>query len=208
MLFDKMHKYIPEGKKGIAEIKHVDLQAPTRRMLTHPQEYVAPGIYTHLLLHGSLMMADTDMEYVTNRHVIHQAEGDVLVGGLGIGYMILPLLLKDSVESVTVVELHQDVIDLVEPHLRAAKETYYTDKLTVICDDIRTYKPAKRRQWDTIYFDIWQAITADNLPEMTHLHRRFGQHKRAKGWMGSWEHARLLRERKRRASAYFPKGGW
>jgi spermidine synthase len=188
----QMHKFIPEGKQGVAEVKHVDLKKPNAYMLTHPQAYVRPGIYTHLLVHGALMMSDTDMEYRTNRHFVLEAQGDVLVAGLGIGYALLPVLNKEEVTSLTVVELHQDVIDLVEPHL--AKASWYPKKLEVICDDIRTYKPAKGRMWDTVYFDIWPYVTTDNIKEMQGLHRRFGRRKR--GWMGSWEYDRLLRERK------------
>jgi predicted membrane-bound spermidine synthase len=133
------------------------------------------------------------MEHRTNFNFVYEAEGDVLVAGLGIGYVLLPVLRAREVESVTVVELHQDVIDLVEPHLRVAVGAA-ASKLTVVQADIFDFEPAKGQKWDVIYFDIWPDRCTDNLEQMAKLHRRFARRKRR--WMNSWCRDELKREQR------------
>ena len=77
------------------------------------------------------------------------------------------------------VEKYQDVIALVAPHHEHAK-------LTCICADIFNWKPPKNTKYDTIYFDIWNNVCTDNLPEIATLHQRFKYYKAKNGWMGSW----------------------
>jgi spermidine synthase len=89
---------------------------------------------------------------------------------------------KPEVESVTVIEKYQDVIDLVAPH-------YAHPKLTVICADIYEWTPPKGTVYDTIYFDIWPNICTDNLKDMEKLHRRFASKLNKANphrWMDSW----------------------
>jgi hypothetical protein len=69
--------------------------------------------YVRLVKKGEgVMMSDTPMERNTNYHILDKANGDVLIFGLGIGLIILPLLRKENVKSITVVELYQDLIDV------------------------------------------------------------------------------------------------
>lgn len=144
-------------------------------------------------------MSDTPMERRTNLDFVKNATGDVLVAGLGIGFALLPVLRKPDVRSLTVIELHQDVIDLVEPHLRTAAADG-GGKLTVLCSDIFDFKPAKNQRWDVVYFDIWPDKCTDNLPDMTRLHRRFAMRKRY--WMGSWSHKELVVRLRRENQAW------
>ena len=188
-----MHSHIPEGAQGVAKIKHVTLERPTPRMLIHPGEYVRPGKYTHLYVHGALMMSDTTHERVTNMSFVQAAQGDVLVGGLGIGFSLLPVLLAPEVRTVTVVEKYQDVLDLVAPHLRGAAGDA-GEKLRIECVDLMEFKPARNARWDVVYFDIWPNACTDNLRQMTVLHRRFGRRKRL--WMDSWMHRELMRRKR------------
>lgn len=189
MKFEPMHALIPEGSKGVAEIQHVAVDREGCMIASMRGEYVPVGTYVHLLVHGILYMSDTPMEKHSNRDFVVKARGDVLVAGLGIGFAILPVLRKPEVSSVLVVELHQDVIDLVEPHLRVAAGEH-ANKLQVVCGDIDEFAPARNQAWDVVYFDIWPSITIDNLAQMKVLHRKFSRRKRY--WMGSWSHKTLL----------------
>jgi spermidine synthase len=124
-------------------------------------------------------MSDTRLEQSTNREVVSQARGDVLIAGLGIGFILVPILKKNEVTSITVVEKHQDVIDLVGPR-------FNDPRLTILQGDILTWRPPKGSTYSTIYFDIWPNICSDNLTEMTRLERRFKPRLQKNGWMGSW----------------------
>lgn len=127
--------------------------------------------YVKLIKEGEgIMMSDTPMERNTNRDFIKRANGDVLIFGLGIGLIIFPLLNDDSVKSITVVELHQDLINLVEPII---KKHDLKNKLTIIqgdCFEIHNKIP-KEKKFDVVYGDIWISICTDNYDEMKKLTR-------------------------------------
>lgn len=54
-----------------------------------------------------------DVETTSERMLARGVSGDVLVGGLGLGYTVRELL-EGDVRSVTVAELHAEVVDAVE----------------------------------------------------------------------------------------------
>ena len=122
--------------------------------------------YVRLVKKGDgIMMSDTPMERNTNEAFIQKANGDVIIFGLGLGLVILPLLNKQEVTSILVVELYQDLIDIVEPIL---KKYDLQDKLTIVqgdCFDFHNRMP-KERKFDCVYGDIWISISSDNYEEM------------------------------------------
>jgi hypothetical protein len=125
--------------------------------------------YVRLVKKGEgTMMSDTPMERNTNKDFIIKANGDVIIFGLGLGLVIIPLLKKENVKSVLVVELYQDLIDLVLPIL---KQYDTENKLSVIqgdCFEIHKQIP-KEKKFDCIYGDIWISISRDNYEEMKTL---------------------------------------
>lgn len=122
--------------------------------------------YIRLVKNGEgIMMSDTPMERNTNKGFILDANGDVIVFGLGLGLVIIPLLKKKNVKSVLVVELYQDLIDLVYPIL---KKHDTENKLSVIqgdCFEVHKSIP-KEQKFDSVYGDIWIEICTDNYEEM------------------------------------------
>jgi hypothetical protein len=117
---------------------------------------------------GGIMMSDTPMERNTNYDFIQKANGDVIIFGLGLGLVIVPLLKKENIKSILVVELHQDLIDLVEPIL---KQHDPENKLKIIqgdCFEVHNKIP-KEQKFDSIYGDIWIDISTDNYEEMKTL---------------------------------------
>ena len=127
---------------------------------------------------GDLMISDTFMEKKTQYDFVKAAHGDVLIGGLGMGMVLLAVQDKPSVSYVTVVELEQEVIDLVKPQLPLNR------KVTVICQDIFAYY--LRAKFDTIYFDIWDNLCGDNWESMKKLERKFRPKLKQGGWMSCW----------------------
>lgn len=117
-----------------------------------------------------VMMSDTPMEYRTNDHFIQNANGDVLIFGLGLGMIILPLLQCNDVNSITVVELFDDLIKCVEPVL---KPYDLHDKLTIVQGDAMKYheKVEKGKKFDCIYGDFWPTISDENYPQMRTLNQ-------------------------------------
>lgn len=197
-MFPRMADKVPAGVLGSARVDHFTLSKEesdhTSIRASRPGgrfEFIPPGVYARLLINGEVMMSDTPLERYTNVEVVSEAHGHVLIAGLGLGMILWPILAKEGVTEVTVIEKNPDVVDLVLP--------YVPDdlRLGVLEGDIYTWDPGKGVKFDTIYFDIWADISEDTLQEMATLHRRFGRRLNPGGWMGSWRKEHLVSERRR-----------
>lgn len=142
-----------------------------------PHEIVKEGSYKRLMCRNDVVMSNTPMEIYTNLPFMNQAKGDVLINGLGLGMVLGAILKKPEVTSVTVIEKSPDVIALVAPSFED------DPRVSIIEGDALTYTPPKGQSYDVVWHDIWTFITADNLPEMHKLHRKYG---RKAQWQGSW----------------------
>lgn len=164
-MYLKMHEILKPCKCGSAE---VDIMEWTKDNI--PIRAVIAGIpvgkYARLCINSNVVMSETPMEHRTNMTFVRDAHGDVLIGGLGIGMILLAIQDKDSVHSITVVEKNQDVIDAVYPQLPV------NQKVSLICDDVYTWKPDKK--YDCIYMDIWNFVNSDVYEEMKTLKRKYG----------------------------------
>lgn len=200
--FYNMADVIPEGQIGTAKIEHFTVGLDSNyRAVMHPNEYIRPGRYCRLMVAGSgVVMSDTDHEQRTNIGMVAFSKGRILIGGLGIGLIVLPLLEKPEVASVLVVEKNPDVVALVEPAIRKAAGEH-AGKLTVVLGDVYTWKPAKGDRFDSIYFDIWSDVSTDVLVDMAKLHQRAKTWKAPNGRMDCWQREYLkyrLRQEKAR----------
>jgi spermidine synthase len=197
--FPTMSKYLKPmaGKKF--KIVHYKLTEEKlklikfRDMIHHRNESMGqkPGTIVQLChKNGKVIMADTEMERRTNKHFLLYANGDVLIGGLGLGMILLAAQAKKEVNSITVVERHQEVIDLVVPQLPL------NGKVNVICGDIFEWYPPVSVKYDTMYFDVWDSICGDNYEEMKTLHRRFARRLNRDNpnyYMSCWRHEETKR---------------
>lgn len=186
MAFEPMVQYVKPGERGKAKVTHftIDQKAydlmSLRFAITRGRERpTSMGDYCRLTIDGQVVMSDTDMEKDTNYSVVNQARGNVLIAGLGIGMILVPILKNPKVKKVTVVELHQDVIDLVAP-------SFKDPRLTIVHSDIRDWTPTGRAKFDVIYFDIWSTINSSNLKVMKRLEGQFAPYLKKGGWMGCW----------------------
>lgn len=186
-----VQQLFPESRetKGVAtiskfEFKHSENPLYNFRAVMNSGEMfrVHDGKYVRLHINGQLMMSDTGMERASNRAFIKNANGHVLIAGLGVGLIVYNILSKPSVTKITIVEKYQDVIDLVAPH--------FTDpRIEIVCADIMEHQFDKAVKFDTIYFDIWPTIDEDNLLQIRTLHNRYkGRLNRQNPncWMDSW----------------------
>lgn len=99
------------------------------------------------------MMVDDEFERKTNQIIIDKAKGDVLICGLGIGLIVYPIMEKPEVTSVTILEIHQSVIDLIKP------QSNFNSKVKILKQDGFKYIPDK--QFDTIWLDDWTTAAED-----------------------------------------------
>lgn len=136
---------------------------------------ITPGTYVRLTHRGECVMSNTNMEKRTNMDFCINAHGDVLIGGLGIGMIILAIQDKPEVKSITVIEKNHEVIDMV------ASQLNFNDKVNIICADVFEWKPEKGVKYDVSYMDIWNWVNEDVYEkEMKPLKRRYARFLRSK----------------------------
>ena len=100
----------------------------------------------------AVWMSLTPMEVFTLREGISMAKGTVVIGGLGMGYLLRKVCAKTTVERVIVVEQSRELLDWFGDRLCAA-QTKVTD---VICGD--AYEQVGKFGDQSRYlFDIWPA---------------------------------------------------
>lgn len=105
----------------------------------------------------STWMSVSPNEVFTMEKPIKLAKGKVLTLGCGMGYFAYMVSLKDEVESVTIVELEQSVIDLFESFILPQFEN--KEKITVIkADAIEYMRNLEDGKYDYCFADIWIGI--------------------------------------------------
>lgn len=110
-----------------------------------------PAIYENDIL----WMSVTPNEINTMKEPIDNAFGKVLTFGLGLGYYSYMVSLKNSVESVTIVEKDQNVINLFNKHILPLFKT--KAKINIINMDAYDFleKVMKDGDYDFVFVDIY-----------------------------------------------------
>lgn len=135
----------------------------------HPIGYFETDIDLPVLKEGSskVWMSPAISEIESMGDGIEKGHGKCMTMGLGIGVLTYLWLLKDDVESVTVVELNQDVIDLFEKYIRPQFKT--NKKLEIIHGNAFDYYNEEfLNNFDYVYVDFWES-TEDGLEFYTKL---------------------------------------
>lgn len=129
---------------------------------------LTPGTYVVMSDRGgNCIMSDTWMEVGTNREVMQEAHGEVLLGGLGIGLVPYHLQFKEAVDRVTIIEKEPEIIEMI------SNANILNGKIEVIEADIFDWEPPKGKLYNIIFFDIWSSISSDNWEGMKALTKKF-----------------------------------
>lgn len=83
-----------------------------------PGHPLPEGAYAVLLLNGEFSMCDAPFVLRNYLPFLEEAQGDVLLTGLGLGCLVHGLLARPAVRSVTVLEWDDDVLALAGPAVR------------------------------------------------------------------------------------------
>lgn len=170
-MFVNMYDILKPCKCGSAEIDIMDWtkdNIPIRAMI----QGIPTGKYARLRINGQVAMSETPMERRTNIGFVRDAHGDILVGGLGIGMILMAVQDKEDVRSITVLEKNPDVIEAVYHQLPL------NDKVSLIQADVYTWVP--NQKYDCIYMDIWNYVNEDVYEEMKKLKRKYGHFLKSK----------------------------
>lgn len=134
----------------------------------HPVGYFDTDVHLPALTEGDkIWMSPAPSEIASMQLGVENGHGHCLTFGLGIGVLPYLWLLKSELESVTVVEINADVIDLFCQYIQPQFKT--NKKLNIIHGDVLDYYNAEfLSQFDYIYVDCWES-NADGLELYTKL---------------------------------------
>ena len=150
-MYKDMTEILKDGKVGDFRLEHYEIKENDFYAMVRIG--IPIGRYVRLMCGSECVMSDTPMEKRTNREFVANAHGNVLIGGLGIGLILLAIQDKEDVKQITVVEKNKEVIELVENQLPL------NSKVHIVNDDVFEYKPLFK--YNTIYMDIWNYINKD-----------------------------------------------
>ena len=195
-----VHLDIPDGKRHIWQVDTFTVSQEEsktdklRALISYyghkyerPLRYVDPGTYKRLSCRDEVIMSNTPNEVADHMPLIEAVEANpsteqrILLNGLGLGLVVEMLHKTGKVKHVTVNELSQYVIELVEPHYKRK----YGEWLQVNHSDAFGFKPPSGLKYDAVWHDIWSDITSDNLKDMKKLHAHYSRYAL---WQDSWCH--------------------
>ncbi|KAA9007327.1 class I SAM-dependent methyltransferase [Paenibacillus spiritus] len=169
-MFTPMAEFLEEREMGKFKLSKFTITKENRSW----RDYIPDGTYTRLTRSGEVVMSDTPMEQRTNSEFVRKAHGDVFIAGLGIGMILIPILKDEKIKTITILEKHEEVIELV------GKQLELNDKVRIIHGDVFTYEHPKGTKFDTIYFDIWDWVNSDVWNnEMKPLKRKYLKYRRS-----------------------------
>jgi spermidine synthase len=167
-LYKEMHEILKEGQVGKFKLEKFTVTKENRFIM----DTIPYGNYIRLTYNDECVMSNTPMETRTNSNFVYNANGDVLIAGLGLGLIVLAIQDKFDVKSITILEKYKEVIELVGNQLPL------NEKVKIIESDCFTHEFPKGTKFDTIYFDIWSYVNEDVYEEMKELKKKYRKYKR------------------------------
>ncbi len=112
---------------------------------------------------GNEWMTLTPVDLDTCEEAIEASHGRVVTFGLGLGYFAYMASEKEEVESVTVVELSEDVINLFKKHILPQMPNRH--KIKIVSSDAFKYaeEVMPREKFDLAFVDTWRDA-GDGVP--------------------------------------------
>ncbi len=112
-----------------------------------------PFYYLAVYENDRLWMSITPNEIMTMKEPIEKAYGKVLTLGLGMGYYAYMTSLKDNVESVTIIEKDENVIELFKKIILPQFD--HPKKIRIIHSDAFSFLEQNALNYDFLFADIW-----------------------------------------------------
>ena len=151
------------GKYALKEITYEPYQlfASDEIKVVNYHEYSQVGYfdqrfsYLALFMGNSVWMSLNPNEINTMKPFIKEGHGNVLVLGLGMGYVPFMLAKKEEVKHITIIETDKQIVDLF--NLLIWPNFVNKEKIMIIQDDAIRYTSDKARckDYDYIFADLW-----------------------------------------------------
>ncbi|MCD8203856.1 MAG: hypothetical protein LUB56_01880 [Coprobacillus sp.] len=160
---------IPEVKKGNLELKYLHYEPyepfPLDEIKVNKDHYYEElsqiGYfdkeyrYLALIDKDVIWMSINPNEIETMKAMIEEANGNVLICGLGLGYLAYMLSLKDEVKSVVILENNKDIISIFNENIYPLLKT--KSKIKILYQDAFVYlkEEAISKKYNYVYVDLW-----------------------------------------------------
>jgi hypothetical protein len=130
---------------------------------------------------GRIMTTSVLVNYPQERDKLyHEVEGEVMLGGLGLGLDISICLSRPEVTSIEVWEKDEQLIELISPF-------YPDDRVTFVYGDVYA---GPSRNYDCIWMDIVQDDDPEHYPALCILRDLYTP--RARKWFTTWGWDRIF----------------
>lgn len=158
---------------------------PKNLQVSREWEVRVHGSYTTLWNRTQLrpMMSDHPCESESNLAFLQAARGRVLVVGLGLGYILLPLLQDPAIVSIDVVELDPDIIAKVGAVLL---EQDARGILRLHQGELESWPIGREGEWDTIYLDVWFQVGTEERAQAVRALELYRPLLAEGGWLDFW----------------------
>ncbi len=182
----------------------VELAPPGTRFKLWESQHVTPdfrvtalfqkrslNLYFATIDQWQIWMSDSIQERYMMRNAAEIVSGRVLVGGLGLG-MFPQYALSRKAEEIVVVEKNPTILEITGPIMEDFPS------VEIVNGDIFEYLLETEETFDHAYYDIWENISTDNLPQMNwlriHSQRVLNKGGRALCWGHAWSLNRFQKE--------------
>lgn len=121
--------------------------------------FTEPFKYPSVMEDGHEWMSIKPSELETLKKSIENAHGRVITFGLGLGYYTYMVSQKPQVDSVTVVERSEEVIELFKKYI--LPQFTYPEKVSIICSDAYDFMDNRMIQgmYDYVLADLWHDVS-------------------------------------------------
>ena len=135
-------------------------------------DYKGKDYYHIIRYNNKTLMSNDPFEVMTNQIFFEQSNGDVLIFGLGLGWIIFPILDRDDIKSITVVEKNTEIIEFVGDVL---SKKDLKNKLNIIEGDVYDYHNYLDKKFDFIYFDTYDTpdLSISDINKLNPLYDKF-----------------------------------
>lgn len=162
---------IPEIKIGNSELKYDQfkpfegfvcndiIQTKEGRQIPQIGFFETEFKFPAILENDRIWMTITPNEIETMTEAVDHAFRNVLTYGLGLGYFAYMVSEKENVESITVVEVNEDVIHLFTEYV--LPQFTHPEKVQIIKGDAFEYaqKQMPKANFDFVFTDLWHDVS-------------------------------------------------
>jgi spermidine synthase len=131
------------------------------------EDYEYPSVSLYKLNERLCVMDSGILSEHINKFFMDNASGKILTFGLGLGFIIFPLLNDSTVTSITIVEKNIEIYNTISPFI---KQYDTHNKVNIVMGDAFTYhEEITDENFDFIYFDIWSRVKPIIVEEFNQL---------------------------------------